>query len=485
MRHMNNFHRMSKRKRQAMLFFTYGFMTLATIGISAVCLLLILGYRFDVTDRKIEQGGLMQFRSTPAGASIRFDESQLGFRTPGKLDVATGSHTVTMQREGYNQWSKTVSITAGELLWLNYARLIPKKITTTALVTLPDGVTSALSTPDRRFVAAVGDAARPQVHILDMRNKTAPVLRTIAIPTEQLTVAPDQSSHYAIIEWDFGSRFLLVSHTTGDITEYIRLDRTAEDGAARNITKEFNLQFRDMHFSGTSGAILYALTGGDIRKIDTNAGSVSQPLVTGVESYKLYRENDIVFVALRADKRIAGVYINDKETIVRSVASSQPMLAAIGQYYSHYYAAITTSGGVDVIKDPVETGEAAAKVYARLAVKDHDMSWLDVSHSGRFIVSGDSHAYSLYDLETENSYRVEFDTDGDSRMPVEWLDDFYVVSTTSGTARISEFDGQNQHDIVAASAKQPAFLSEDGTYMYSFTTKNDASVLQASRLILE
>ena len=476
---------MSKRKRQALLFFTYGFMTLATLVISTVCILLIMGYRFDISDRSIEQGALLQFRSTPADAQIVLDDKLLNFNTPGKLDVAVGTHSVKMQKENYHDWSKTVTVKAGELRWLNYARLIPTRIETTTALKFAATVSGALATPDRQYVATIGDIAQPVVQITDLRDDTQIVSRNITIPQEELTVTPGQPSQFSIVEWDFGSRFLLVLHRNGELTEYIRIDRSNETGAARNITKEFNLPFFDMHFSGTSGNALYALTGKDLRKIDVSGGSVSQPLLGGVEQYRLYRENDVAFVATRTDKRVAGVFIDDKETIVRTVPVDQPMLADLSRYYSHYYFAVTTPTGVDVIKDPAETNQPTTRVHAQLKTTGHENTWLDFASSGRFVLVGTNTAYSVYDLETEESYTVQAAVSLAPGIVPRWLDDFSLVSTVTGKARIFDYDGLNAHEIVTANPNLPAFLSDDGTFLYSFVDNSGVATLQASRLILE
>jgi hypothetical protein len=482
---MNNHHHMSKRKRQAVLFFTYGFMSLAVLVISTVCILLIMGYRFDFGDRSIEQGALLQFRSTPADAQIVLNEKLLNFNTPGKLDVAVGTHTVKMQKEDYHDWSKTITVKAGELRWLNYARLIPTKIENTTPLKFTGAVSNALQTPDRQYVAVVTDPAQPIVQIVDLRNETNIVSRSVTIPSTELTLTPGQASQFTITEWDFGSRYLLVLHRSGEVTEYIRIDRSNDTGAARNITKEFNLAFQDMHFSGTSGNTLYALTGKDLRKIDTGAGSVSQPLVGDVEQYQLYRENDIAFVALRADKRVAGVYLDDEESIVRSVAADQPMLADVSRYYSNYYFAVTTPEGVDVIKDPAETNQASTRVHAQLKTAGHDKTWLNFASSGRFILAGTTGAYSVYDLETEESYTVQEAVTSSPTVPPQWLDDFSIVSTLAGKVRVFDYDGLNAHDITASKANLPAFLSDNGTYLYSFVDNAGITSLQSTRLILE
>ncbi len=482
---MNNHHRMSKRKRQAVLFFTYGFMTLATIAISAVCILLIMGYRFDVSDRTIEQGGLLQFRSTPGGAKVILNDKLLSFVTPGKLDVAVGTHTVKMQREGYHEWIKTTTVKAGELRWLNYARLVPTKIQHNTALRFNTTITDAIPTPDRKYVAVIGDSTAPIVQIIDIRDDEAVAPRAISIPAEQLTLNAGQPSQFSVEEWDFGSRYVLVLHKNGDTFEYIRIDRTQDDGAARNITKEFNLPFKDVHFSGTSGNLMYALTGTDLRKIDTNTGSVSQPLVLGVERYRLYRENDISFVAARSDKRVAGVYLDDKETIVRSVPIDQAVLSDLSQYYSRYYLAVTTPEGVDIIKDPAQTGETGARKHAQLQRGSIEQTWLDFTSSGRFVVSGNMNAYTVYDLETDEDFTVTLQTSLANDIQPSWLDDFHTISTATGEARMVEYDGGNAQTIAKSASNLPAFLDEDGSFLYSFVDSNGVMTLQSSRLVLE
>ena len=145
-------------------------MTLAVVSISILCILLIMGFRFDITDRTIEQGGLLQFRSTPAGARVILNDRQLSAVTPTKRDVAVGNHSVTMQRQGYKSWSRDVTIKAGELRWLNYARLIPEELVTRPVLELGEGLRDAKATPDRRYLAVIEVAAQPTVRIVDLSN---------------------------------------------------------------------------------------------------------------------------------------------------------------------------------------------------------------------------------------------------------------------------------------------------------------------------
>ena len=95
-------HGKSPRKRKLALYFTYGVMTTAVVLISAVCIFLVLGYRFDLKNGDVEQGALLQLRSFPVGAAITLDNETLSFVTPGKRNVDVGEHTITMKLRGYH-----------------------------------------------------------------------------------------------------------------------------------------------------------------------------------------------------------------------------------------------------------------------------------------------------------------------------------------------------------------------------------------------
>ena len=476
---MHNAH-MSKRKRQALLFFTYGFMAFATIVITAICLLLVLGYRFDAKDKRIEQGGLLQFRSTPAGAKITLDGTDISQVTPSKSEVSAGSHTVVMRRDGYHPWQKTVRVDAGMLRWLDYARLVPVSIVTRS-VAPADTVTAALASPSREYIAALTSATPTVVTIYDVRDPAKIVARKVTIPTQFLTAQEGAASTLQLVEWDLGSRYLIVTHTSGTTQDYIRIDRNASDGAVRNLSREFNLPFRDMHFSGTSGAIYYALTGTDIRRVDLGAKAVSQPLVGAVESYVLYGDATIAYVARSATQKIAGVYKNDKATTVHTLSLTEPVWVDITTYFYHEYLAVGSRTHVDIIRDPT-TKKASQISYATLSLP-YEIGWVSFSGNGRMLAAGNGRAFQSYDLETNERHIIHADETGSDTIPA-WLDDYYLIDNPSGTLRMYEFDGTNSHSITTSERNLPVLLSSNQQYLYSFGRDKDKLVLQSSRMVL-
>lgn len=473
---------MSKRKRQAVLFFTYGFMSLATLVISVFCIMLVLGYRFDVSHGRLEQGGLIQFRSNPPDASITVNNKRQSYQTPGKLEVPEGMHSVVMQKNGYHDWQKTVEVDAAEVRWLNFARLVPRTISTRT-ISEADGVYDTLPSPDRKYIAALSSEKPLTATIYDVRNVDNEIVkRDYQLPAELLSDEENtELPRLELVEWDFGARYIMLTSTRGDVVDYIRIDRAAEDGAPVNITREFNLPFRDMHFSGTSGTVFYAMTDKDLRKVDVGAQSVSQPLLSDIESYKLYHENDIAYVAKTAEKTLAGTYIDGKKRVAREYAANEKITVDITKYYREYYLAISLKNKVTLLKTP-QRATAETKPFKEVSLPN-EATWLDFASSGRFIVAGAGYAFTTYDLETDEKSVVSSDM-MDAQYEPSWLDDYHFIDYQFGKLRMYEYDGQNLHDIVEAEPLS-ALVTENNEYILSFARKDDKIVLQASRMVLE
>jgi hypothetical protein len=471
-----------KRRTVAFRFFTYGVMTLATIAISVVCILLVLGYRFDFSHQTVSQGALIQFRSYPEGAKITMDDQILSFLTPGKRNVDTGKHDVMYQLDGYRDWSKTVNLQAGELRWLNYARLIPRTVTTNPVREFPI-VTGSMPTPDRKWMAVYGAADKAEFTLADIRDSKNPKLSTIALPANSYTNVAGQGHQFSLEEWDFSGRFLLVRHITGDKTEFIRVDRSRPDDA-KNISTVLNVPISTLHFSGTSGNVFYGVQGTDIRKFDIAAGTISSPVASGVQNFTLYKTNNLAYVRDEGDKRIVGVNIDGEAAAVRTYDITEPVLTDVSSYFSRTYVAVARGTRVDVVKDPIGSAPEARKTVASFQVAV-GTKWLQFSNNGRFVVAGSGSQFVTYDLETREEYSVNLPGTGVPDKQLQWLDDYILVSTPDKNLRLSEFDGGNQQVITDVEPGMKVTLTEDGKVLYSIARTSRGFTLQSSKMTIE
>ena len=158
---------------------TYTAMTASVILLVVVSLFLVLGYSVDQKG-KPEQGGLVQFRSFPAGASVGIDGAKQSFTTNDKKNASAGYHNVTMELKQYRGWVKNFNLGSGELLWLN-ALLIPKNIATDGVQAF-EQLASTKIAPNKKWIAIVEKPNEAKLKLVDVDDEKKPKTTELAIP---------------------------------------------------------------------------------------------------------------------------------------------------------------------------------------------------------------------------------------------------------------------------------------------------------------
>lgn len=490
------YHQPSKRTQFLRRTLSYGATILAILALVTILVFVILGYQFNKKDGKIEQGGLVQFSSQPGGADITLDGTKFGARTATKATMTSGSHYVTMSRDGYQSWSKSVAVLPGAILWLNYARLIPKDLPVEKLASFP-AVSSSKASPDQKWMIIATDPSLADLQLADISQQT-PVVTKLALPASLYTApAAGKSQQFTIVEWDKDSRYVLVKHTVEglDRIEWLVVDTQSID-VSKNVTSLLNVAIDAAHFSPGSSQALYAQIAGDVRKIDLGAATISRPLVSNVEDFRLYRDNGVIFTTKldpTTKQRSVG-YVLDSDTaprILQTVADdgTQPFRLAIGEYFSDIYVA-TQYGTTLTIRSgdlPKTSTDVAAMQLVTTQHLTELASRLSMITGSRFVVAESKNSYAVYDLElrklTNTTYKGA-DTSA-AQVPLEWIDGYMPWSDRDNTLRLYEFDGSNQHDIMPVAHSQAVSLARNGTYLYTISPVNGTQQnLQRVRLIL-
>ena len=99
-------------------------MVIAVVATVSVLAFVVSGYWLG-SDFKIERQGLLQIYSTPTGADVEVDNNPGSWlqRTNTSKTLSAGEHTIKLTKDGYDSWSRTISITEGLLYRLHYPRL--------------------------------------------------------------------------------------------------------------------------------------------------------------------------------------------------------------------------------------------------------------------------------------------------------------------------------------------------------------------------
>lgn len=88
-----------------------------------VAVLYALGYKFDLSTRQISKTGSLMTRSEPARSSIYLDDKLQTAKTGGSIRfLLPGDYNVKIDRDGYQSWTKRLTIRSGLVTWANHER---------------------------------------------------------------------------------------------------------------------------------------------------------------------------------------------------------------------------------------------------------------------------------------------------------------------------------------------------------------------------
>jgi hypothetical protein len=482
--------RRPSKKQMVQRLIVYAVMVVAVLVIVTGAVLFILGYRLNSDRGQLEQVAIVQFDSRPNGATISIDGKEIGPRTATKQSVLVGTHNFIVSRDGYESWSKTLSLSARTLLWLDYVRLVPKERPVEKVATYPS-VFGAKAAPDLQTVFVQEKAENPIFHLVDLRAQDVKS-SLVTLPSDIYSEAGAEgvTHRFEMDEWDEGGRYLLLKHTYGDRSEWIVLD-TEDIATSVNVTRLLSIDLDDVQFAGTSGNLLFGLSDGVIRKLDLSSATISRGLVTDVTAFDLFETNIITYVGTGEDgAKVAGVYRDgDNEAhVLRSTTSDLPLSIDATRYFSDDYVAIAEGLKVTLLKGryPVSSDEdtSSLETFAEFtAAANVDM--VSFSPGGDYLVAQSGLTFVGYEVEYQRLTNAAITTEQSAAQTLRWLDGAYLWTTYDGHVAVREFDGTNVRVINPAEAGFDATLSQNGRYLYSIGKSGDAYQLQRVKMILD
>jgi hypothetical protein len=488
------YHQPSKRRQLIQRVVTYGFMSVATVALVTVLVFVMLGYQFNSTDGKVEQGGLVQFDSQPNGANVTIDGTNFGTRTPSKTTMTSGQHFVTMNRSGYNTWQKSVKVIPGSVLWLNYTRLIPTKLSPANIADFPI-VSSTAASPDAKWMAIKEDPATPGLHLEDLTRDEVKTTELV-LPSDSYTHPTEgKTQSFSIEKWDPDSRYILMKHIYDDgKIEWMVVD-SQNATLTKNVTKLLDIDASNIVFDGGNSHIMYAQIGADIRKVDLNAATLSRPLVSNVAEFSIYDRSTIVYSTMLSpdtQKRSVGYYEDGaaQPYTIRTYADDgqKPLHIAIGKYFGDMYEAINYGDTVEVLKGNLPKANTSKSSGLRSIAKMDlvgGAQYLSIMTEGRFVVAQSGATFQVYDLELKKETTTTLKGSSAITSKLNWIDNYMLWSDRDNMLRLYEFDGANQHDIMPVAAGFSVTLSPNAKYIYG-VVKSESGMyhLERVRMIL-
>lgn len=482
----------SKSKQVRKLIVIYTAMVTAVVALVTLLVLVMLGYRFNGEDHRIEQTGLVQFDSSPRDATIEIDKKTLSRKTNAKSVVTPGVHEFAIWREGYETWWKELSIQAGTVTWLNYARLVPKERPVEAVQAF-EQMDDILFSPAGQFAMVHLASDKPEFALMDLRDSEDVKRQDITLPDSSISKSGEEgvTHRYELKEWDQSGRYVLVIHYFNDTKEWLLIDRESPE-TTENISSIVNLPIDSAQLSGTDGDNVYILTGGTVRLANLSSGNLSRSFVSNVEKFSVYGTDIITYVgapAQNTNERILGVVRKDDKqpNIIRTVAAgeSENLSITTARYYNKNYVVVSVGASVEILAGDYSVGKDEQVTLPVVAsfTTERPVKWLQMSGNGRFIIAQDELGYTSYDLErTAVAGPVLFDEPMDQQL--HWLDNYNVRTSAGGQLTMREFDGANGHMLMPADAQYDASFDRTFSYVYAVQKVENTFQLQRVRMIL-
>lgn len=483
------YRRPTKRQEFIRRLITYTVMTLSVLTIVSGIVLILLGYRFDTDNGRIEQGALLQFETIPSGATVKVDGKVLRSKTPSKSSVLLGMHTFEIQKDGYQTWKKTLDIVAGTLTWLDYIRLVPKDIKVET-VNIYTSVYGSLATSDGRTMIIQQTTSTPTFQIDDLRSDDVKE-STITIPADIYSGASvvGVTHTFDISSWDSDGRYILLQHTYDGQKEWLVLD-TKDVTRTRNITSVMSIDISSIAFSGSSGNLFYVLSGTDVRKLDLSSQTISRPLVGGVSGFEIFDGSVITYAGVnQADptKRVLGFYSDgdDAPRVLRTIDDTTTSVnIATAHYFNQDYVAISEGSKVSITagRYPASGSEDNSSLsdFASFTMSS-DIDLLSFSPKGDYLLVRSGSDFASYDIEHQRVTNFSLPVAG---VPIMWLDDDHTWSDYDNGLIIREFDGTNSATLNSVVAGQGVAITTNDKYIYSIGKIDAGYQLQRVRMQL-
>lgn len=465
-------------------------MTSVVLIVVSAMVFYALGYRFNQTDGAIEQGSLVQFSSIPRGANVEFDGLRVGGRTPTRDTAIAGNHQVVYQLDGYREWRKSFQTDPGDVLWLDYARLIPEQIATTTVASY-DKLKDMSVSPSHDYIALQESGSKPEFQLVDIR-KDSVASAELTLPVSSYTKpASGIKQSFKIDSWSPDSDYLLIKHTFGKKHEWILVKRDSAK-SAENLTTLLGIDAKSMVMASSNA--IYANEDGDIRLLNVAKETISRPLVRDVKSYD-YQGGVLTYTTKptkKTNSQTVGYYntSSDKAVTIEEFTdkSIKTTDISVGHYYHSQYVAIAVNNAVDIYRGdlPKSSDSNSLKKIATMSLKNGSVSWLKFAPGDQYVFAQHGDSFVTYDLATETGYSTTLKGESKITQPIQWIDEHTLWSDRDSMLRFYDFDGANQQDIVAVARNFEIAISSNNKFAYSVVeSKSGDMVLQRSKLILD
>lgn len=428
-------------------------MILAVVAIVAVALLLSMG--FSVTsDGGIEQTGLVQIHSMPTGATVEVDGNKVFSRTNLSRTLNAGEHSLSISKDGYDSWTKTIIMRSGVLLRVYYPRLFLLNREPEVVENLGEDFAFYSASTDRTSILYAAKAS-PIWKFINIKNDEIKITELNLMEVLPGIVDDKFTGEIDEVRWGSAGEYALAKVTCDGQTDWLMINLRDVKNSL-NLTKTFGLNFTQVEMIGGAAGQLFVLENHQLRKINTSDQAISRVLLSDVQSFAL-NESNAVYVAERKDNdgtitKIVGIYKDGEKggTVVATADGSATVRVALSKFYGESFVSysiddmFTSLYGNLPSYNPNSDGEASLNVLVKEITLSSIPEYMSVSSDeNQFVVMRRGNQYMVVDLDDGRLFEYTAPSS-----VLHWLDEAMMYSVASEKLEVWDYDGTNRRVLV-------------------------------------
>ncbi len=451
--------RMKRQSRRVII--SEAIMVVSVVLMVVVLALLVSGYWVN-SDFKVERQGMLQISSFPTGASVEVDGDAPWFqRTNTSKVLSSGEHTIKLEKEGYDTWSKTINISEGLLYRLHYPRLFLNERTKSSVYDLTGATFTTISPARDKMLIADRTISWRLVNLEN--EKLEPKTINIA-EVFTSTDAKTFTGNILAADWSADGSHILFKVGHDEAIEWILLNLNNPTENI-NLTTEFAATFSNLEIIDNSANTLLAVRNGNLHKIDVPSRQLSATLVQNIVSFD-HLGSEIVFAARisipatdttesTTAYQIGLLRLGDSSPKILMTKDVSPRVF-ISRFYEEKYITTITEKQITIYKKdfPEEVFLTSEISFTPTSVK--------VGYDGSFFTMVNGTSVATFDMEAEalREWTLGSEKSG-------WLTSDMLYAIKDGTLLVYDYDGLNQRNLSSnVSSKYPITITNNKWLYY-------------------
>lgn len=438
-------------------------MMLIIVAVSVIALMfIVMGYQLN-KDGTLSQAGLVQIASTPTGAEITIDGEKLFYRTDTSRSLLDGEHQITLTRDGYDTWTKTVNIESGVLLRLDYPRLFKTGRAVETVRTFDNPLLFLNASTSRNsllYATTTNELQLMSIKNDDVSVSNIPIADILPVDADGKPL----TGKITDIIWSNNNDKILAKWQTSSIINHLLIDLKSPKNSS-NLEREFGMQFNIIKFAEDSSNKLFALEKGNLRAIQINEHKISNILAASVQDFTIF-ESGVVYLATNDDSYTLNFYHEDNKTpaIIKTITEPNTHFA-MGKYLDNVYIAISDDTHLQIFQSnnwSTENSniEESAKIIDIALTSPLQKLY---AHNNTRLIVGQTETH-LTVFDTELAQISQFDT---SSSNIFWLDEYMPASINSDNMLIvTDFDNSNRRELTKAQSGYDAVITKNNRWLY-------------------